>query len=82
MGVSELHQLEEHLDEEDSRPKQSQAEALQLDAWTSKTQREHENFNRYVAKHGSDIWSTVWKGIWTGTGEMTQDEDDEIVMTV
>ncbi|CAI5700522.1 unnamed protein product [Peronospora effusa] len=81
IGVLECYQREKYLDEEDTESETFQGEALNLDAWTSKAQREQETFNRYVEKHGSDIWSTVWNGIWTGAGE-TADADDEIVMTV
>lgn len=84
MSVLDLHQLEKQLDEEDNRPQQSQAQPLKLDAWTSKAQREQETFNRYVEKHGPDIWSTVWNGIWAGNEETeaAQDEDGEVIMTV
>ncbi|CAI5740282.1 unnamed protein product [Peronospora destructor] len=81
MGVLEFHQLEKYLDEGYTGPDKSKGEALNMDAWTSKAQREQEAFSQYVEQHGSDIWSTVWSLIWTGAGE-TADADDEIVMTV
>ncbi|POM81585.1 Hypothetical protein PHPALM_421 [Phytophthora palmivora] len=83
LSLLDLHQLEKQPDEENDRPQQPQAQPLKLDAWTSKAQREQETFNRYVEKHGPDIWSTVWNGIWTGNEESeAQDEDGEVIMTV
>lgn len=85
MSALDLHQLETQLEEEEEEEPQQQprAQPLKLDAWTSKAQREQETFNRYVEKHGPDIWSTVWNGIWAGNEEKeTQDEDGEVIMTV
>ncbi|CAH0481057.1 unnamed protein product [Peronospora belbahrii] len=83
LGVSGLHQLEKHLDEEYTGPtRNSQAEALKLDAWTSTAQRKQTTFHQYAQTHGSDTWSAVWHDIWTGTSQMTHDEDEEIIMTV
>ncbi|ETN17592.1 hypothetical protein PPTG_05361 [Phytophthora nicotianae INRA-310] len=83
MSVLDLHQLEKQIDEDDDELQKPQAQPLKLDAWTSKAQREQETFNRYVEKHGPDIWSTVWNGIWTGSEENeAQDEDGEVIMTV
>ncbi|KAL4099573.1 hypothetical protein PRIC1_007374 [Phytophthora ramorum] len=79
----DLHQLDTQFDEEDENSQEPRAQALKLDAWTSKAQREQETFNRYVEKHGPDIWSTVWNGIFTGNEEKeTHDEDGEVIMTV
>ncbi|KAK1947314.1 Ankyrin repeat and SOCS box protein 7 [Phytophthora citrophthora] len=83
MSILDLHQLDKQIDEEDDELLEPQAQPLKLDAWTSKAQREQETFNRYVEKHGPDIWSTVWNGIWTGNEESeAQDEDGEVIMTV
>ncbi|KAG7390506.1 hypothetical protein PHYPSEUDO_007732 [Phytophthora pseudosyringae] len=83
MSLLDLHQLEKQIDQEDDEPRMPQAQPLKLDAWTSKAQREQETFNRYVEKHGSDVWSTVWNGIWAGNEETeVQNEDGEVIMTV
>ncbi|OWZ24271.1 hypothetical protein PHMEG_000688 [Phytophthora megakarya] len=83
MSLLDLHQAEKQLDVENDGPQKPKAQPLKLDAWTSKAQREQETFNRYVEKHGPDIWSTVWNGIWTGNeASKAQDEDGEVIMTV
>jgi hypothetical protein len=84
MSALDLHQLEGQLDDEEGQePQKPRAQPLKLDAWTSKAHREQETYNRYVEKHGPDIWSTVWNGIWTGSEENEdRDEDGEVIMTV
>ncbi|GMF28412.1 unnamed protein product [Phytophthora fragariaefolia] len=84
MSLLDLHRLETQLEEDtEDEPQKSRGQPLKLDAWTSKAQREQETFNRYVEKHGPDIWSTVWNGIWAGNEECEeQGEDGEVIMTV
>ncbi|TDH68906.1 hypothetical protein CCR75_000324 [Bremia lactucae] len=82
MSSLSLHQLEKQMERVTDALQQPQAHPLKLDAWTSKAQREKDTHNRYIEKHGSDIWSTVWNGIWAGSVENEQDEDGEIIMTV
>uniref|UniRef100_A0AAV1TD31 Uncharacterized protein n=1 Tax=Peronospora matthiolae TaxID=2874970 RepID=A0AAV1TD31_9STRA len=65
-----------------SRPEGPHVQPLKLDAWTSKAQREQETLNRHIDKHGPGIWSTVWNGLWVGPGELSQDTEDEVVITV